>query len=379
MSERKLRAWQEAGLIDEAAVASILAFEEQHERPLGLWAAIGIGALAIGLGIVSIVAANWEAVPGAVRLSLHLALIAGLGGFIALRGERMVADHSWWLEASLFVLAVLGMAFFGHLGQVYQTSAPLYVPLAAWLILFGPLLLMRGQSWLAAALVFGTLAFACWDFAWTIDQPFDPRPRPPVPLVALVTALPVMFAPTGAWMRDRAMNDVFWQRLEEFALAYALGAASLVCIAASIDTFGREGPTLAGLAIRAGVALLAAALLVVVRRDRSGQGAALTLGAAGIAALLAHPLSGIGIAPGLLFMALWFGVGLCALKAGWRAVFQIAVAMVALRLIALSFELASDLLTSGFGLILAGVLILVVAWGAVRVSRTFAPGKGDAA
>ena len=137
MSERKLRAWQDAGLIDEAAVARILAFEAQHERPLGLWAAIGIGALAIGLGIVSVVAANWEEVPGAVRLSLHLALIAGLGGFIALRGARLAGEHSWWLEAALFVLAVLGMAFFGHLGQVYQTSAPLYVPLTAWLVLFG--------------------------------------------------------------------------------------------------------------------------------------------------------------------------------------------------------------------------------------------------
>ena len=146
MSERKLRAWQDAGLIDEAAVARILAFEQQHERPLGLWAAIGIGALAIGLGIVSVVAANWEAVPGALRLSLHLVLIAALGGFIALRGERMVADHSWWLEAALFVLAVLGMAFFGHLGQVYQTSSPLWQPLAAWLVLFGPLLLLRGPS-----------------------------------------------------------------------------------------------------------------------------------------------------------------------------------------------------------------------------------------
>jgi hypothetical protein len=57
--------------------------------------------------------------------------------------------------------------------------------------------------------------------------------------------------------------------------------------------------------------------------------------------------------------------------------FQLAVAVVALRLIILSFELASDLLTSGFGLILAGLLILGVAWGALKVSRTFAPPRQD--
>jgi hypothetical protein len=48
-------------------------------------------------------------------------------------------------------------------------------------------------------------------------------------------------------------------------------------------------------------------------------------------------------------------------------------------LIVLSFELGGDLLTSGVGLIISGVLILAVAWGAVRVSKRFAPKAEDAA
>ena len=38
-----------------------------------------------------------------------------------------------------------------------------------------------------------------------------------------------------------------------------------------------------------------------------------------------------------------------------------------------SFELASDLLLSGFGLVVAGLMILLVAFVAVRISRQFAP------
>jgi len=75
----------------------------------------------------------------------------------------------------------------------------------------------------------------------------------------------------------------------------------------------------------------------------------------------------------LLFMALWVGIAAAALTAHWRGVFQLAVAVIALRLIILSFELASDLLLSGAGLIMAGLLILGIAWAAVRVSRNFAP------
>ena len=49
------------------------------------------------------------------------------------------------------------------------------------------------------------------------------------------------------------------------------------------------------------------------------------------------------------------------------------------RSLELNRELAADLLTSGFGLILAGLMILGVAWVAVRVSRRFAPSaEGEA-
>src|SRR3546814_6243175 len=60
MSMRKLDAWRDAGLIDEATAQRIRAFEAEHARPLALWAALGIGALAIGLGIISVIAARSE-------------------------------------------------------------------------------------------------------------------------------------------------------------------------------------------------------------------------------------------------------------------------------------------------------------------------------
>ena len=370
MIDRKLAAWGEAGLIDAQTAAAIRAYEASHARPVALWAVIGIGALAIGLGVISVVAANWEDVPGTVRLAVHLAAMMALGGWLAGRGEALERSRPWALEAGLFVLGVLGLAFFGHLGQVYQTGSPLWQPLATWLVLFAPVILLRGQSWLTALLLTGALVVACWDYS---SSQVGVGGEAPYLRIAFVTALPLALASLGAWMRERSVRRAFWKRLEQLVLIYAVGGASLACIAASFGELDEGVLSLSSQAIRAAVALAVAASIAAARRRPSGEASALVLGGAGVALFVAAIASGSDLMAGVLFMALWAGIAAAALHAGWRGIFQLAVAVIALRLIVLSFELASDLLTSGFGLILAGLLILGVAWVAVRVSRKFAP------
>lgn len=378
MSERKLTAWQAAGLIDADTAMRIRAYEAQHSRPLALWAVIGIAALAIGLGVVLVVAANWDAIPGLVRLGIHFALMAGLAGYLWRAGDGLAARQPWLHEGALFVLALLGMAFLGHLGQVYQTSSPLWQPLALWLALFAPVLLARGQSWLIAVLVFMVATYTAWDFAQIYTEDLSSADAL---LIALVTALTVLFAPLGAWQRGRSARPDFWRRLEQLGAAYALGGTSFAAIYAGVEAFGGSGNDLVAIApqaLRAALGIGAGVVVAMVRPTVSGRAAGAILIVAGLAMLLAYPLSGSRVVGALLFMALWTGVAAASLKGGWRGVFQFAVAVIAVRLIALSFELEDDLLTSGAGLIFSGVLILGVAWTALRVARRFAPPKEGA-
>ena len=377
MIERKLAAWQEAGLIDAGTTASIRAYEAEHSRPLALWAVVGIGALAIGLGLVSVVAANWEAIPGTVRLAAHFALLALLAAALWWRGGVLLSERPWVHEALLFVFAVLGLTFFGHLGQVYQTSSPLWQPLALWLALFAPVVLLRGSSWLAAALLAVVLVYACWDFADPTRPLFSlDRGQRPGLVIGISTALPVLLAPLGAWMRGRSRRTDFWRRLEQLGFAYALGCASLIAAASGLDDFDGETERFLALGtqiVQAAIGLGAAALVIAARRSTSGRAAGCVIGGAALVLLAAHLVDGSMLGGAILFMALWVSVAFAALQAGWRRIFQLAVAVIAVRLVILSFELASDLLTSGAGLIAAGLLILAVAWIAVRVSRRLAP------
>jgi uncharacterized membrane protein len=384
MSARKIAEWHAAGLIDAATRDRISSYEAQHARPLVLWAVWGIGALAIGLGVVSVVAANWEDIPGLVRLAVHLALIAGLLGLVILREQRLAERTPWAVEALVFITAALGLTFFGHLGQVYQTSSPLWQPLAAWLALFAPLLLLTGRSWPTALAVVGGAVWTAWEYQtypwgfFGIDQ--DPDIAGIV-WNAAVLALPTLFATLGASMRARSSRTDFWRRIEQAALAYAVGGASLACALASTGEFGRNAVTVdwIALGVLCAVAVLAGIGVVLTRPGTSGRMAGAIIIGAGLTTFASYVVDDLTVPAALLFFALWAGIAAAALTAQWRGVFQLAVGVIALRLIILSFELAGDLLTNGLGLILAGLMILGVAWTAVRVSKRFAPeAEGEA-
>lgn len=384
MGDRKLSAWEAAGLIDGETAARIRAYEAEHARPLGLWAVFGLAALAIGLGVVSVVAANWDEIRGEVRLALHFALMAGIAARLWLRGAPAAERHPWLHEAALFVLAMLGLTFLGHVGQVYQTSSPLWQPLALWLALFAPLLLLRGSSWLTAATLGVGLIFTGWNYAINTSESGgeDFGATLDVIRMALAVTAAVLLAGLGAWMRGRSAREAFWVRLEQLSLAYGVALASLVIIVSAFDRMPDDphaGRIVLGLAVGAVLGATSAGLVWRARRGRSGEAEAGVLLGAALSVLLAFAFSGSATAAGVLFMALWTGIAAAALHAGRRGTFQLAVAVIAVRLIVLSFELASDLLLSGVGLIVSGLLILGVAFAAVRISRRFAPDRGESA
>ena len=381
MSVRKITEWHGAGLIDADTRDRLLAYDAAHSRPLALWAVWGIGALAIGLGFVSVVAANWEDIPGLVRLAIHLALIAALLALLFLREERLAERSPWAVEALVFITAALGLTFFGHLGQVYQTSSPLWQPLAVWLALFAPLLLLTGRSWPTALAVLGGAAWCASEYTSDRNGFNGQAPLLRDLWLAFVLTLPVAFAPLSAWARARSARPDFWRRLEQLALAYAVGCASLVASVAGTEGL-RDSNTAnewASLLLSGAVMALAGLGVVVARPGTSGRMAGAIIVGAGVVMPLAYLASDATVAAALLFFALWGGIAAAALTAHWRGVFQMAVGVIAVRLIILSFELAADLLTSGFGLIVSGVMILGVAWLAVRVSKRFAPLEEPAA
>ena len=140
---RKLARWREAGLIDEATSARIQAFEDCERKPIVLYALGVLGASAVALGLISIIAANWDVIPGRVKLGADLLL----GVALAAADLRRRAARQQLVASEVLITLFYGftLASIALVGQVYQLDAPAYQGLLVWSAATLPLVLL-GQS-----------------------------------------------------------------------------------------------------------------------------------------------------------------------------------------------------------------------------------------
>src|SRR5471030_2049549 len=137
IAEHYARKWQGAELIDAPAVERILAWEASHRRPIWLWAVAGIGALAIALGVMAIIGANWESIPDGLKLAVDLAITALCAGAVFVSWRRI---HVWRREIAAFLLFALVLASIALIGQVYQLQSEPWHAMVLWLALCTPFL-----------------------------------------------------------------------------------------------------------------------------------------------------------------------------------------------------------------------------------------------
>lgn len=363
--DRKLSEWQAAGLIDATAAAAIREHEAREGRPIALWAMIALGLLALSLGSVLVIAANWDLIAPGVKLGVH-GLLTVVAAYAVWRG--LTQGQRWLAEGTLFLLGALVLGGIALQGQIYQLVAPVSQALLFWALLSTPIFILAGTTHLTAislALMLAWLAAAGvadarerWDFAATSFG---------LALPGLLVALSL--APLPGRQAD---DDAFRRGLRDTGTVLLLGGASIAHFAWAATISGREA---AELGSRSWLALLAAgAVAWLARRHPSDVARVLTpvtavaTGFATLALVVPHGDDWAARLTGALaFGAMWAIVAWAAARGGRRLLFGFAVGAIALRLFIVYFELFGTLATTGAGLIVGGLLIIALALASRRI------------
>jgi hypothetical protein len=152
---KKLILWQKAKLLDSEQAQRILSFEQEHQFVWPwFWSVILLGVFCISLGGISIVAANWNAIPTWCKLSVQTLFLAG---FATTAVYQMRQNKMWLFETCIIALFMFSGTAVAIVAQVFQNNASLSVSAFWWCLMTCPILwLSRHQTvtfmWLIVAL-----------------------------------------------------------------------------------------------------------------------------------------------------------------------------------------------------------------------------------
>jgi uncharacterized membrane protein len=380
IAEHFIRRWQRAGLIDSDLAQRIRDWEATHRRPVAVWAIAGMGALAMSLGVMAIVGANWEDIPASLKLAIDLGLNALCAAMVFLCWRR---GWEWRREIAALLLFALVLSGIALIGQTYQLQSAPWRALVFWLAVCTPFLALTAFSRLS-----GTLWTIAVVTAWfTLEEPvhdlmvrtgaltprrnfWDGGDLTPIMAYLAACGIVVIAVLRSRWAPARGQARMMLQ----------LGLAGLAAICSLVTVFdwtsrGSAPVPLGPLVIGVGASLAAAAAAWVGLADAERRAALMTIAgsaAVWVLALFISPLGGLTeeIARAALFIVYWGGIGALAAASGRRGLFGLAFTLVGLRILILYFEAIGGLTATGFGLIGGGILCLALAAIGWRLTRT---------
>lgn len=168
--DRTLARWEAAGLIDGPTGARIRAFEKSPRTPIALYALGVLGAGTVALGIISLIAANWDAIPATMKLAgdLLIGLVLAMATYVAVR-----RGGGWPGEVLIMLFYGFTLASIALVGQVYQLTNPTYQALLVWSAATLPLVLL-GRSYALAALAAASIALTHTVRIWLLIDVLEP-------------------------------------------------------------------------------------------------------------------------------------------------------------------------------------------------------------
>lgn len=368
--KKKLARWQKEGLLSQQAADAIATYEKQYKSDRFNKSLFGLGALAIVCGILAIVAANWDDITPMTKIIVHMLLNGG-----AAYGVYNFARQGKKLHTDVFTLLSMGLnlTLIALVGQVYHLDGTIAGALVLWAILSTPTAMAFGQSkisllpWMLGVL--GAIYLGFTEFL------FDNMDKDQVVVwsYALGILVPLGFIQLSALpakiMRPAVQHILYYAGI--VLLVIGGSAASLLWYG---DVFrSMNGFPYIGVFIVTGIA---AAAIYVMRFPKEIVGehskvlrTVLWSSLAAIALPILIPHGSADIIGAAAFIGYWLVLGYASQTLDRQGFVSLAITLIAIRIYVIYLELFGTLLTTGFGLIVSGLVLMGLAYGARKLTK----------
>ena len=371
---RETEAWVAEGLVSAEQAEAIrrrYAGAREERRSSATTALAVIGAVAVGLGVIGFIAANWDGMSHGVRLVLLTAAVAG--SYAAAYQLRERTGSRPRVGEALYLLGVLlfGASLF-LVGQMYNVQA--HDPLALLLWSGGATataLVVRSRAIAATAVLIFT-AWIGFEFGLALDDAGGDA-FAAFPVVAVFYGGALYGLATAAQERIREhwfASSGFPESGRGVGLPVAAAGLFIFTFSEAADELsqaadGLGGFVLAGFVLLAALAFAGAGALALSHRP-SGRYEAGALAAVLATMLVAMTAGGDGDVYALVFNLLFAAVALGVIYAGYLSdepwLVNLGVVFVAVDLVARYFDVFWSALPRSLGMIGAGLLVLGIAW-----------------
>lgn len=370
----RLERWQKAGLLNEAQVAAILEHERQSTGFSWQNGLYFLAVFAIVIGILAVIAANWQQIPGSVKILVHLAINAAVG-FTVLWADRQHRQRM--KELCLLAWFGLNLTLLGLIGQVFHLTSNVPGAMLLCVVISSPALVMLSNNAYTLLLyVIAVLGALVANYGEHVAPTVDNS------LLAMSLFFVVLPMAMAALARElaRAKPELHLQ-LAMLAPLIAIVGASVACqfwyaneIRDEMDLADQRYIGLPALLL----ALICCFYPRTVVPSWIGTATNLRMLMLGTTAAIAAPYLLYGLESGVLaalsFIAYWLLLGYIGHRNNTPRLISLVILVVTIRVYIVYLEVFGSLLQTGFGLIGSGVVLLVMLRAAQLLNRNLKGG-----
>ena len=365
--ESTLSDWQKHNLITQSQKEAILEYENQVKKPLLFYSLLFLSSFCICIGLIALIAANWEVIPQYIKLISAYVLLSGVGAGIYF---SRTSNKIYLYEGLIISFALLILGTIGLVGQIYHLPSQGLQAVLFWSVLTFPLMFITQRPLFPALWLFG--------FSLSILDFFHQTPQ-------LRAVLETLFEPHQniGFCITLTFLLFIWQSLkltQQKALLTALHGwiiALFASFALWLDVIGLgwEYRTTTFSVAQWQIYGVSLALFLVLWKLSSIKRTSLAFICLSILygyTFFANILpKGEDIFSALMMLSLLSVVGIFAYQNHHMRLFKTISILLALRFFGIYCEVFGSLLTTGLGLITSGVIFLSLAWYGRKLSTHF--------